>query len=491
MLATFERRYRYDHKQEHAALLDAQGNLVAEHSGDFDSVEFTPQELERACLGILSHNHPRALAPSAADLALAAQYGLTIRAVGVTPEGEQVDYTVIMPVPSLQVADAVKVSFDDEVEQAEKDLSAKPMDDRTWERESRNLAVTRLAKRFNFQYQRVFRDTPISEATRHEVKRLNVLDDVETTMHREWLSPLHAGIVRLLNHHADPKGHISVIQLDLIRQIVAGMVVRSMLGKPDANGTLEPYRVQHGVVMPNSPYFKALWGLMVHSATVAVERQAAIMRRYLPADLIRLFESAVISPFGQNVQEIAEYDPLHLWLGPDGKRLSDRIWIATGDMRRKLDAYLADAIARNVPVTQMAKELEVFLQPGNGPYEAMRLARTEVAAAHSRAESAAAQMNPLVETYSPFTAPKHACCDGCDLEEQQGPYPKSDTTHLPPFHPNCICGVMWNVVKDIKGTIAKLRQQVEQAIAQAKRAFTDWIGPLSKQFVSLLFRGRP
>jgi hypothetical protein len=489
MLPTFEKRYRIDHNQEHAVLFDAQGKLLVERTGDEDSVAFDPQELNRACGGLLSHTHPHAKPPSKADLEVAARYGLTLRAVGVAGDGTQWDYTVAMPGVSPVLADELAKHFDDELEQAEKELAAKPLSDRAWEREARHLAVIRLARQYGFFYQRVQPNAHISETTRHEIARLNTLSSVERTMRAEWLSPLHASLVRNLNRHADEKGLIPISRMEMVRRLSAGLVVRSMLGQAQPDGTLEPYRVQHGDVQPNSPYFKALWQLMIQAAQLAVAQQAKIMRKYLPADLIRLFESAVISPFGEDVQEMADYDPLHLWLGPDNKRLSDRIWNATGDMRRKLDAYLTAAITRNVPVSQMAKDLEQFLQPGAGPFEAMRLARTEVAAAGSRAESAAAGMNPLVESYQPFTVPEHACCDNCDDIVAKGPYPKNDITHLPPYHPHCICGVIWNIVKDVKAVVDNLRAQIEQAIAQAKRSIADFIGPLSRRFLALLFRG--
>ncbi len=493
-IPTFERHIRVDHRQEHAALYDPRGNLITRRSGTYDSVQFTPDELERACGGLLTHNHPRALPPSANDLSVAAQYGLTLRAVGMSERGDSWDYTVRMAAPSLPLADILHATFDDAVEQAEHDLSGKAYDDRMWEREARHLAVRRLAHQHQFFYQRVLRDAPISEATRHERKRLNMLATVEKTLRDEWLSPLHASLVRSLNRHMAADGRVPRSRLDLVRREWNGVVQKSMLGAPQTDGSLTPYTVQHGQVQPRSLFFRTVWGLLIQGAAVAIERHAAMMRRYLPQDLQQQFQMATLSPFDTEAHEIGpspRYDPLHLWLGKDGKQLSDRVWQVTGDMRRRLDDYLTGAIARDIPVAQMTRELESYLLPGKGAYEAMRLARTEVSAAMNRADSAAAQMNPFVATYSFFTAPQHQCCDVCDEVQEGSPYPKDDVAHLPPQHPNCICGIVWNTVQDIKGVVSNLRQQIEQALTKGVKSIADWIGPLSKRLLDLLFRGKP
>ncbi len=46
------------------------------------------------------------------------------------------------------------------------------------------------------------------------------------------------------------------------------------------------------------------------------------------------------------------------------------------------------------------------------------------------------------------------------------------------------------VYPDIKAVVAWVRQQIEQAVSQARRSIADFVGPLSRQFIDLLFRGR-
>lgn len=488
-LTAFERAHRNDHEQEHAALWDNDGDLLVIRIGGKDSVDFTANELEAACMGTVTHTHPHGKPPSGEDLATAARYGLTLRAVGSTPDGESYDYTVIMPGPSEQMAERLLADFDTQVEQTEYQFA--DMNEWKREREARNLVITRLARQYGFFYQRV-QHQAISEMARRERDRLDTFSLGDKAIQQNVLMPLHAQLVRSLTRHVAGNGIVPLDHLESVKADSARLVQLVMLGKARPDGTLVPYSVQRGQVVPNSPYFGALYSAMRATASAAVSYHARMMRKYLPEDLRRAYEFASIDPFTGNVSEtdLGDYDPLHLWVGPDGKRLSDRIWQATGDMRVRLDTFLTTAIASGQSVSAIASGLEQFLLEGSGAYEALRLARTEVAAAHAHADSAAAQLNPFVESYTFFTAPEHQCCDECDDVEAGSPYPKSDTAHLPPRHPSCICGVRWNEVERPATVVDRLRQSVQAALAGATQALTDIIGPLSHKFVDLLFRTR-
>lgn len=495
----FERRYRNDHAREHALLLNREGRVIAQHDGDVDSVGFAPRELNAARGGLLMHNHPRDLPPSGADLALSAEYELTLRAVGIAPDtGEQFDYTLSQMPPVI--APVISRLFDDAVEQAEKELAATPYRDLQWQREARHIAVSRLSQQYGFLYHRVQRGALLSEGRRRDRDRLDTLALVEQRMQDEVLSPLHAALVRILTRHS-VQGQISIATLGYIQDEVNALVQRTILGKPDRTGALTPYTLTRTDVIPRSPYFQALWSLMQQAAAVAIDYHARLMRQHLPADLIRAYEMATLDPFDRSLHEATDSDPLHLWTGPDGKQLSDRIWNVAGDMRRKLNAYLSNAIASGKSVPQITAELEAYLSPdakhgrvktpwGNLSWEALRLARTEVAFAYARADSLAAQGNPLVETYNFRTTPQHQCCDVCDVAERGGPYPKNDMAHLPPQHPNCICGIVWNMVSAVEQVVAHLRDHFSRAVTNATKSVMDYIGPLSKRFLALLFRGR-
>lgn len=485
-ILSFENRYRADHQQEHALLVDARGQMVVQRDGGVDSVEFDTAELESARGGLMTHTHPKDLPPSPADLAMAAEYQLTLRAVGNAPEtGEQFDYTVNL---SRVNAQGIKRAFEDAQEQAERELAHKPYGDLRWQRESRHLALRRLADAYGFFYERKMHAV-LSESRRQQ-SRLGNLSHTEQVMRQQVFAPLSAQLVNSLTR-LSVQGRVPMAAHEQVMRDVATFTQRAMLGQPDQQGVLAAYSIQRGEIVPRSPYFTALWGLMREAATQAVQYHATMMRQYLDADMVRLFGMATISPHEAMHEAV---DPLSPWVGVDGKQLSDRIWVAAGDMRRKLAGYLSNAIASGKSVPTIAAELENYLVKGksggfgNLSYEAMRLARTEVAYAYARADSAAAQQNPFVESYSFFTSPKHQCCDICDTVEANSPYPKDDVEHLPPQHPECICSVLWNLVKAPLAVAKALKQKVMDAISRGVQSVVDVIGPLHRQFVDMLFR---
>jgi hypothetical protein len=132
---------------------------------------------------------------------------------------------------------------------------------------------------------------------------------------------------------------------------------------------------------------------------------------------------------------------------------------------------------------RLAKRLEQFLIPGrrqirtNKPYgkdasfDAMRLARTEIARAGNQAAFISAYTNPYVDKIdvrrSPNgdhkcdVCPKHATI-GIGGERLRPPY-SIYSASIPVFHPHCMC-VTTGVVTDSPETITKnLRAIVEEA----------------------------
>jgi hypothetical protein len=326
---------------------------------------------------------------------------------------------------------------------------------------------------------------------------------VSSVMVQEVFDPLHAQLVRMLTRQASSSGRIDPARLNSVRQQVAALVQRTFLGLPLQDGSLHPFVEHRGQVIPRSAYFTALWGLIHQAVAVAVERHAAIMRKYLPADLQQAFSQGYLDPNEalSEAEDEPTYDPLHLWIGPDGKQLSDRIWQITGDMGRKLDQYLTDAIASGKPVAYMAQELERFLLPGtahelvytpygNVAYEALRLARTEVSAAGHRADWLAAQQNPFVEQYQPVLSPTHTVYDECDVNAEGGPYPVGDPSHLPPRHPSCQDSIQWLEAQDPDSVVKSLRAQIADALKRGVKTITDYLNPLTTRLGEWMLRGR-
>jgi hypothetical protein len=489
-IAAFEQHYRSDHQQEHALLLDAQGKTIVERTGGIDEVTFTPAELNQACLGVLTHNHPEGKPLSKDDLALAARYGLTIRAVGITPDTHQYyEYTAKFPTYSEPLAQAILDRFDSEVERAQAELAGHDYAPPELEREARNLAVERLAARFGFIYSRVH-PMRIHEMvqTSHEAKRLDVLTEVETAIRRDVLLAIHAQIGHILQQNTGPKGIVPLERLESVRLEAARAVVQVILGQPTQDGMFQPYTTLRGQVSPNSVYFATLWKLFWKAAEAARAKQAAIMRKYLPPDLQRALEYATVDPFVAGVQEMDE--PIHEWPGPDGKRLVDRIWGVAGDLRRRIDTFLREAIGRGLPTAEIDHDLQDYLINGSGGYEALRLARSDTAKVYSRTDLKAARQNPYVAMYQPYTSPAHKGIDICDEMVAGGPYPADDTEHLPTYHPECLCGEEWIEVDDPAAVTERIREEVKRANAGDKRSIADLIGPLSRKFLSLLFGGK-
>jgi len=501
----FEQCYWNDKQQEHAALYDTWGNLVIAKVGDIDSVTFSLQELNRACGGLLTHGHPHGKPFSSEDLALAARNALIIRAFGTTPDGEAWLYEAHFQAPSEQIARTIEKQFDELVIGYTARLGNNGLNPYKVEREARNLAIFDLSQALGFTYSRYRLPSTVTSihemkpaiGASHEELRLDNIAQVENVMRDQVFAPISAEIAKLLVLNGGAKGIIPLERIEPIRQQVYALVSSYILGKPRPDGTLQPYLMQHGRLTPNSPYFATLYTLMRQAAAIAVDQQASIMREHMPQDLQRAFEYATLNPYATHVHEqlAPKVDPLHLWVGRGGKRLVDSIWNVAGDTFRKLDMYITQAIQQSKSVQTMVGELESSLLPGRVAsdetgtirYEPMRLARTEVSAAGSRAGWAAAQKNPYVVSYNPFTAPQHKCCDQCDIEEKNGPYDIKDPDHLPPFHPHCIDGVRWNVADEPDAITLSLREQINQALSNAKTSIADWIGPLSKKFIGLLF----
>lgn len=156
---------------------------------------------------------------------------------------------------------------------------------------------------------------------------------------------------------------------------------------------------------------------------------------------------------------LAQYQPAHEWVDENGYRLSDRIWRASQRTRDKIDAMLTDGIRTGRGAFELARDLEAFLLPGrlgrrttrpygrDASYDAMRLARSEIAQAHAAATLASARMNPYVEGIDVARSaagdptcpicPRHATIDigGARL---RAPYPVASAPGGI-FHPHCMC----------------------------------------------------
>lgn len=223
-------------------------------------------------------------------------------------------------------------------------------------------------------------------------------------------------------------------------------------------GQAAPFEVgANGTVVPLSPYMRTLWAGIVEAMRIPVTQHATMLDTRLPMNMAARMRRAYVNPFqASRVQEqlfrpnvLATYEPPHLWVDPNGYRLSDRIWNTADATRRRLDAFLSDSVAKGRGALAMAKDLEAFLQPGrqlqrtNAPYgtdasyDAMRLARTEIARAHAQAAEMSAAMNPFVQGLKWNLSGSHPRPDVCDDNAASGPYELGNTPTMP-AHPHCV-----------------------------------------------------
>lgn len=299
--------------------------------------------------------------------------------------------------------------------------------------------------------------------------------------------------------------------------------VNGFFVQPNSRGQLAPFEVMsNGVVLPLSPYSRALWEALRGAVGVAVEDEATRLRRRLPPDLLAILRAAHRNPLQaarETVREqifrpnpLARYDAPHTWVDSNGYRLSDRIWNTAGDTRRRLDAMLEDGIRRGRGALNLetggagglARDLEQFLIPGRSlvrtkaPYgidasfDAMRLARTEITRAHGAAAQASAAMNPFVEQMKWNLSASHPKPDICDDNARGGPngdgvYPLGEVPAYP-AHPMDLCYLTPVVMPAEQRRV--ILDELREDVRRARRELTDLIGPLLvEQFTDILLRG--
>jgi hypothetical protein len=306
--------------------------------------------------------------------------------------------------------------------------------------------------------------------------------------HERAMTALYAGLhARLMGHvtrAATGEGQTVPPQdSQAVRNAVSGEVL-ALFAQPVGRQAPAPFNIVSGRVMPASPYMLTLWPFIEDATRLAVEAQAAIMRRSLrrAPDLVAVFERARRNPMAvaRRVSEqdfprrpFLTYDPAHRFVDPRGYRLSDRIWDVGASTRRKIDQLLAEMIAEGRGSLEISRELEQFLNPRrliartrkpygrNASYDGMRLGRTEITAAGARAHRMAALMNPFVEEYDFVLSNSHKILDECDAAADGSPYRWDDDSapHIP-LHPQDMCHERDRVVENAGEIIGDLRGEM-------------------------------
>jgi len=308
----------------------------------------------------------------------------------------------------------------------------------------------------------------------------------------------------VLGRYAGADGRIPARRGVACRGEVGALVTALFLSV--SGGDLVAYtETQDGTVIPLSPYMRQLWSACETATRIAVDQHASLMRRALRNEpgIIRALEVARGNPFaaarravkeqtGFKANPLAAYDPLHKFVHPDGYRLSDRIWRTSINTRRRIDLLLDEGIRQGRGALDMSRDLQAFLQPGRGlrnttrpygttaSYDALRLARTEITAAASRAWHASAALNPFVQEYEWVMSGAHPKADICDTYAAGGPYEVGDmSAPMPPAHPSCLCHTQAVLVGNVADLVADLRAELETPAVLRVDSLIDIAGPMA------------
>lgn len=174
-----------------------------------------------------------------------------------------------------------------------------------------------------------------------------------------------------------------------------------------------------------------------------------------------------------------------------GLNLSDRIWSTSQKVNRSLGQIAIEGLKEGKHPVEVAKRMQRYVKagkktvvteypnmmerigdmlPDNLSYEALRLARTEMADAYGQAEKRTAEEAPFSKGIKWSLSNAGVACDVCKENAERvtelgvGVYRVEDLPKYP-AHPNCLCN---------------LQQDVEDVVAYARRVKEWTINPESQ-----------
>ncbi len=302
---------------------------------------------------------------------------------------------------------------------------------------------------------------------------------------------------------------------------------RDQLSRSAWQQVIKPYFVGAGDqpligAEPQSAFMRLIADGVEGSIRVQAERQIAILKKSAPADVFAWLTGPRLVPaireLGGGRDRRLGYDPFHLFVNPNGYRLSDNGWNTAIHVRVAIDNLLDYEIPRGTSAVDIAKKLEAYLWPEaarvrtltpygrDGSYWARRLARTEITAAAGRSLVNASLANPYVELLRWMLSDSHPEPDICDENAHGGPegdgrYPKDDLPQYP-AHPHELCTILPEVTATPAQVTAQLREMMVATPSQGtlyqdrerlQGAFNlEWLiaGLLAGYFVNQVVRGK-
>lgn len=277
--------------------------------------------------------------------------------------------------------------------------------------------------------------------------------------------PINERAIGIILRAAGSDGKIDPRQAEAVIDPITAMVSRVYVGEDGKSAYTNTYE-------PLSPYAELMNKWHVYTVVNIFEAHFKTVKRLLRnAPDVWAWLQGSTQQEAIRTNPLVDYDPLHTFVDPRGYTLSQKIWRNETEVRLKIDAMLNDYIRRGVSAVDMAKDFEQFLLPAakgiktTKPYStsananALRLARTEIAAGHGRATIAAAKANPFVGGINWRLASSHKDSDQCDINAANSPHPLDKVPDYP-NHPNETCALVPEVTAKPAEVIAGLRTMI-------------------------------
>lgn len=381
------------------------------------------------------------------------------------------------------------------------------------------------------------------------VANARILPIAQTGFKRD-IKALFASIVDdlrgILLRAAEPDGTIPLSRLNRVQAASAEIILRLFVGADGRNAFADDG------VSPLSPYARILNKWYVYVVVAQVMAAHKWLKKTLPEDVFAYLQTGSVrsvavvkeaeNPWLRRAGEsdddyrarleslrifspnpLAQYEPMHTWVDPNGYRLSDRIWRTGQATRDQLDALVSLGIRQGRSALDIARAVEAYLvptetgirtlrpygprwQPDGAAYSAMRLARTEISRANNQAAYISAAHNPYCEGLDiARSAHGDPDCQVCaqhatiDLSgtRVRDPYPLSNG-HVPPWHPHCMCHTRpamasaAEVTQMLRGVMQDARQEYLEPYmtpARANQFIADLLGPILNQIVPQIIGG--
>lgn len=169
-----------------------------------------------------------------------------------------------------------------------------------------------------------------------------------------------------------------------------------------------------------------------------------------------------------------------------GLTLSERIWTTSKTVNESLGAIVVDALKEGDHPRDIAKKMQRYVQadaktlvveypnmmerigdmlPDDLSYEALRLARTEMASAYGEAEIRTAEEAPYSEGIKWELSNAGVACQTCRDNAERitdlgvGSY-RTDELPTYPAHPNCMCKLT-HIVEDLQDFSKRMKEWVD------------------------------